>query len=56
MSKKTPHNPYALAVELVAAATALYALFDAMKAAGFSEAQAFALARDAVRPVGATNG
>lgn len=52
MSKKTPHNPYALAVELVAAATTLYALFDAMKAAGFTEAQAFALTRDAMRPVG----
>ncbi|MEU9058991.1 hypothetical protein AB0D13_08980 [Streptomyces sp. NPDC048430] len=52
MSKKTPYPSFALTAELVAAATALYTLFEALKAAGFSEAQAFAIARDAIRPVG----
>ncbi len=40
------------AVELVAAATSTHTLFEAFQAAGFTRAEALALVRDAIRPVG----
>ncbi|MEU8780038.1 hypothetical protein [Streptomyces sp. NPDC048637] len=50
-------NPYrtaaAMTAELITAAEALAAFFDALKSAGFSEAQAFALVRDVARTGGA---
>lgn len=45
---KTP-NPFALAVDAIAAATALHALFEALKDAGFTEGQALNLVRDMAR-------
>jgi hypothetical protein len=47
-----PYNPFSVAADMIAAATALYALFEALKDAGFTESQALAVTRDAVRPVG----
>jgi hypothetical protein len=45
---KTP-NPFALAADMAQAAVTLFAYFEALKGAGFSESQAFALVRDMVR-------
>jgi hypothetical protein len=38
-----------VAADLIAAATALHSYFEALKGAGFTDAQAFAIVRDMAR-------
>lgn len=42
-------TPFSVAADLIAAATALHSYMEALKSAGFSEAQAFAIVRDMAR-------
>ncbi|MFJ5997565.1 hypothetical protein [Streptomyces sp. NPDC092370] len=50
MSK--PYNPFSVAADMISAAMAIRALFEALTDQGFNETQALAIVRDAVRPVG----
>jgi hypothetical protein len=45
-------SPFAVAAEMISAATAIRSLFEALTDQGFSETQALAIVRDAVRPTG----
>jgi hypothetical protein len=42
-------NSFAMTADLIAAATALHSYFEALKSAGFTDAQAFAIVRDMAR-------
>jgi len=48
-------SPFAMAADLIAAATALYSYFEALKSAGFTDAQAYNIVRDMAR-AGAAGG
>ncbi|MEV6730542.1 hypothetical protein [Streptomyces sp. NPDC051364] len=48
-------TPFSLAADLISAATALHSYFEALKGAGFTDSQAFAIVRDMAR-AGSANG